>query len=611
MIRPALRTRAVTQVAVLTLLAGLTGAISATRANAAAGADGPIAFAVDTVFDTTAGTITPGGAAPGHAETVTNGSPDHWVIDATTFTVAAGVTVRFVGTRVPVIDASAAVQIDGTVSVAGTPATDGNGAAPGSGGGGGGSADFNTSGFQFMGASGGGGHGAAGGGGGGYIGSSQFASVQVGGGSGESNYGGIGGAGGNAGLDQSCTPGRGGQLSTTGDDGFCERAATPLTRVTFSSGGGGAGGAIDRATGRIVGGSGGGAGASIDQSSPGGGGGGGAGAVLIESASTITVAGSIDADGGAGLFPANGSIGGGGGGGGAVWLQAPHVFGDGQVNANGGSNGIFFGSAGAGAIDIDTICADAAPSSMPAASVSCLTPPASMTSVSVSPTAPRFGTAVTVTAQVQPTATNPNTPSGSVTFSLDGAPRALGSANLVNGVATLTMNGLPGGANTIRADYGGDDNFGHSSGSVTFTVGGTSTITGAHPGSVAVGSGQVVLIRDATVGAITVAPGGRVDVENSTVSSAIAASGPGALRVCASTVGGQVVITGATGFVLVGDSPDGCAPNTVSGALAVANNKHGVQVIANHVMGQVVASGNCGSGPFPADSSALVTGNGR
>ncbi len=99
-----------------------------------------------------------------------------------------------------------------------------------------------------------------------------------------------------------------------------------------------------------------------------------------------------------------------------------------------------------------------------------------------------------------------------------------------------------------------------------------------------------------------------MDLENSTVTSLVT-NRPGSVRVCAGTLNGSAVVSGATGFVLIGDSgDDGCKPNTIRGVLILANNTHGLEAIGNHVS-FVLAAGNSGAGAFPEDNAPEVSGN--
>jgi hypothetical protein len=79
-------------------------------------------------------------------------------------------------------------------------------------------------------------------------------------------------------------------------------------------------------------------------------------------------------------------------------------------------------------------------------------------------------------------------PSGTVSF-MDGA-TALGSATLVNGVATFTTGALPGGSNSLSAVYGGDANFtGATSNTVVEMVSKTTpTISWSAPAAISYGT---------------------------------------------------------------------------------------------------------------------------
>ncbi len=109
----------------------------------------------------------------------------------------------------------------------------------------------------------------------------------------------------------------------------------------------------------LVGGSGGGGGYSISESvgCAGGGGGGGAGALLIAANGTITVTGTIRADGGSGGSSGNATCarGGGGGSGGAIRLVARTINGGGTVRARGGSGATGGGDGSLGAVAMEAI----------------------------------------------------------------------------------------------------------------------------------------------------------------------------------------------------------------------------------------------------------------
>ena len=74
----------------------------------------------------------------------------------------------------------------------------------------------------------------------------------------------------------------------------------------------------------------------------------------------------------------------------------------------------------------------------------------------------------TVWASVRVPAPGTGTPAGAVTFTEGGT--ILGTAALVNGNATLIMNGLALGMHTIVATYGGSGSFQPSSASISMDV---------------------------------------------------------------------------------------------------------------------------------------------
>jgi hypothetical protein len=111
-------------------------------------------------------------------------------------------------------------------------------------------------------------------------------------------------------------------------------------------------------------------------------------------------------------------------------------------------------------------------------------------------------------------------------------------------------------------------------------------------------------------GSVAVQPGGRVDIENSVLTGGVGTLGAGAIRVCGSTIGASVVVASSKGPVVIGYAAVGCAANAIGGGLSLLLNPHGVQVIGNRVRLKIVALGNTGAGPFPADSAPRISGNG-
>src|SRR5207302_8435941 len=79
------------------------------------------------------------------------------------------------------------------------------------------------------------------------------------------------------------------------------------------------------------------------------------------------------------------------------------------------------------------------------------------------------GQNVTVTASVAVAAPGAGAPTGSVTFSDGTTPLGIGSLDGA-GHATFSTSALTAGTHTITAGYGGDGNFGTSSGTVIQSV---------------------------------------------------------------------------------------------------------------------------------------------
>jgi hypothetical protein len=227
--------------------------------------------------------------------------PPDGKINYTTVTIPTGVTVTFKknSANTPVyILATGDVTIDGTISVNGS---DASGIYPGKGGPGG----FDGGLGGTVGVDGGKGLGPGAGGAG-------TVTTQTGDGSGSGGGGGYGSPGEDGSTSNYSTGGSGG--STYGNSRIMP----------------------------MIGGSGGGGGAGYLSSNSGGAGGGGGGAILIASSTTITVNGSITANGGAGAMvcePGKYAGCGGGGSGGAIKLMADTITGDGTITANGGAGG--------------------------------------------------------------------------------------------------------------------------------------------------------------------------------------------------------------------------------------------------------------------------------
>jgi hypothetical protein len=233
----------------------------------------------------------------------------------TSLSIGVGSTVNVVGPFPIVIKVQGAVQIDGILNVSGANGASGGNNVPG-------------------GAGGAGGPGGGSGGSGGASALAPFVGTGIAGtGPGGGQPGidsgvvggpltdpvGGGGGGGNATAGNDGGPPNAGGVSAAGAGGF----AVFFCRA--GSGGGGGGGDIDSAT-------------LAAGNDGGGGGGGGGGDIILTSNVSITVNGSLLANGGAGGMSGNGGAGGGGSGG-AIELHAPSVTVNGLVQALGGSGG--------------------------------------------------------------------------------------------------------------------------------------------------------------------------------------------------------------------------------------------------------------------------------
>jgi Pro-kumamolisin, activation domain/Bacterial Ig-like domain (group 3)/Bacterial Ig-like domain (group 1)/Putative Ig domain len=233
------------------------------------------------------------------------------------------------------------------------------------------------------------------------------------------------------------------------------------------------------------------------------------------------------------------------------------------------------------------------------------------TTVTAAPPDPGFATPVTFSATVAATATNSLSPTGTVSFFVDGRATAAATAALVGGHASVTTSALGAGQHSVVATYNGDGNFAPSTSvtPVTETIGCATVIRGDHPGSVIVSSGIVCVVGAHVGGAVVVAKGASIDIEGSTISGAISAEGgAGTVRICGTTTSGSVTVQRLTGLVIVGDPGDAaCQPNRIGGALVLQNNTGGVEAI-NNTVSRLVASNNSGPGPYPGDMTT-ITGN--
>ena len=190
------------------------------------------------------------------------------------------------------------------------------------------------------------------------------------------------------------------------------------------------------------------------------------------------------------------------------------------------------------------------------------------------------------------------TPTGSVQFKSGG--HDLGAPKPLSGnTATLTLSTLGGGAQTISAVYSGDDEHNGSTGTVTHAVT-CDNLVSASVNTVYV-SGTTCLSNANVRGKIVVPAGATLSIVNSTVSGGVStARGAGPITICGSHVVGRVRITGAAGFLLVGDTDEGCAANRIDGSVTLASNTGGFEVGFNRISNGLTVKGNIGAGPEPA-----------
>ena len=218
-----------------------------------------------------------------------------------------------------------------------------------------------------------------------------------------------------------------------------------------------------------------------------------------------------------------------------------------------------------------------------------VTKAATTTTLTVNPPSPALNQATTLTATVHHTGTGV-APTGSVSF-YDGT-TLLGTATVQPDATATLVTSFGGGAHSITAVYDGDTHYlgSTSSPAATFTTACTQTITGTHS-ALTVTSGTTCL-RNATItGGISVARGATLDIENSTVQGSISANHPAGLRICGSTTS-AISVSGATGYVRIGDPTSNCTPNTINGGLTAAKNTGGGTISGNTITGSWTITNN-------------------
>ncbi|MGH9125538.1 MAG: Ig-like domain repeat protein [Acidimicrobiales bacterium] len=220
-----------------------------------------------------------------------------------------------------------------------------------------------------------------------------------------------------------------------------------------------------------------------------------------------------------------------------------------------------------------------------------------------------FGGPVTFTATVAPAppSTNPPAqPTGNVQFLVDGASVQTVGLN-ASQQASVTTSALLPGSHMVTANYGGDGNFDSSTASISYLVTCSVTITGNHSGAIQAAGHSVCIVNAVVTGQVSVAQGTSVAIVHSKIGGSITATtAPGQVEVCSSTIGGSVSVFAAQHLVAVGDPGDlSCGVNAIKGTLALESNTNGVEAIGNTV-GNLVAFGNSGPGPYPGDSTTIA-----
>ncbi|MCA1656124.1 MAG: Ig-like domain-containing protein [Actinobacteria bacterium] len=233
-------------------------------------------------------------------------------------------------------------------------------------------------------------------------------------------------------------------------------------------------------------------------------------------------------------------------------------------------------------------------------------PTTTMVTATVNPS--NFGQSVTFTAMVTPVPPATGTPTGTVTFTVDGI--AVGGPRpLVGGKASFSTAALSPGSHSIVASYSGDAIFLPSSGSVSQTVTCTQSLTGSQ-GSLVVTSGSLCIDSGNVTGTITVQPGASVSIRNTTVMGGITSNGAAAFQLCNSRVlGGTLSVSNSTGFVLIGDpGDDNCPGNSIQVPTVLDSNTGGLEVVSNALKALTVTN-NSGTGPFPDDTAPEIERN--
>jgi subtilase family serine protease len=247
---------------------------------------------------------------------------------------------------------------------------------------------------------------------------------------------------------------------------------------------------------------------------------------------------------------------------------------------------------GLGSVDLNALA-----TAWPASTGTALT--GTTTTATAATTTPNVSTNDTVTITVA-SSSGTSIPSGTVTLSIDGGGTAFsnsGSSQTVtlasNGTATYTANFATAGVHSIVALYAGDSTHATSTGSVSLTIGGTSS----GKGTIALAATALTVARGSSgTSTITVTPAGGY---TGTVNLTFETSNDSALsNLCYNFTNtlsggdGTVAVTGTTA-VTTQLTFDTNAIDCASGAVAKSGGH------AMHRLGPVKTSRNNGPGPAP------------
>jgi hypothetical protein len=147
-----------------------------------------------------------------------------------------------------------------------------------------------------------------------------------------------------------------------------------------------------------------------------------------------------------------------------------------------------------------------------------------------------------------------------------------------------------------------------------FHVACATTITGEQTKGINISQPATCISGAHVSGSVNVRKGASVSIASSTITGSLNASKSSVLRLCASTIGGEVSVTGATGFLLLGDrSPaeddDNCEANTFHGSVSLTGDTGGAKAIGNDIGGSLTTGNDSGRGGYPFELAPQLAPN--